>query len=445
MNNRVHFVGVGGIGVSALARYFLAQNWPVSGSDTLDSLITKELRREGIKTFIGHSKENLSPDVSLVIHSQAILPQNPELTEARKLGIPIATYPEALGALTAQHKTIAVAGSHGKSTTTALIANMLVEGGLDPTVIIGTRLREFGNKNFRRGQSGYLVIEADEYREAFHNYQPDILVITNVDREHLDYYRNLGNVQKAFLNFTNNVKDGGSIIANSEDPGLRAIKSEFPEGTTWFSLQSKLHTQLVSQLEDVLKIYGRFNLSNALAASLTARVLGMNDSDILKAASGYRGAWRRMEYKGDMKISGKNVKVFDDYAHHPTEIKATLGALREQFPKSELICVFQPHQLHRLKVLFNDFKESFGKADTVILLDAYEVAGRDEESYNVNSSKLARAIAKIKRGPEVVYLPHRGDLKGILRSVVKSSESRSAIVVMMGAGDIVDMTPRLLK
>jgi len=448
MANRVHFVGIGGIGVSSLARYFLAQNWPVSGSDIQNSSIIQELHTEGVRTFTTHSKDNLSPDVSLIIHSQAILPQNPELIEARRLGIPTATYPEALGALTNQYKTIAIAGSHGKSTTTALVANMLIAGGLDPTVIVGTKLREFGNKNFRKGNGEYLVIEADEYREAFANYNPDILVITNVDREHLDYYLNFQNVQKAFINFTNNLKVGGTVIANSEDPGLNLIKAQLPKETIWFGLQSRPHIKLVANLENILNIHGRFNLSNALAAALAAQTLNIDDSIILKAAAGYRGAWRRMEYKGDLKVAGNKVKVFDDYAHHPTEIKATLGALREQFPKSQLICVFQPHQLHRLKVLFDDFKESFSKVDNLILLDAYQVKGRDEVndvSHNIDSNKLAKAISKLKKRPDVVYLPNRNDLNGVLLNAIESSKNKSAVVVMMGAGDIVDMTPRLLE
>ena len=452
MKSKVHFVGIGGIGVSALARYFLAQNWAVSGSDLQDSSITQELRREGIKTLIGHDKAHLGPEVGLVIHSQAIPLQNPELVEARHLNIPIATYPEALGALTAEHKTIAVAGSHGKSTTTALIAKILIEAGFDPTVIVGTKLRDFGNKNFRLGGSNWLVIEADEYREAFRHYEPDTLVITNVDREHLDYYRNLQSVQKAFLNFAGNLKDGGIMVANNDDPGLRAIKSEFPAGTIWYSLQSRVHLKLIARLEKALKILGGFNLSNSLAAALAARSLGIDDNDILRAVSSYRGAWRRMEYKGAIRIAGHKIKVFDDYAHHPTEIKATLSALREHSPKAQLICVFQPHQLHRLKVLFNDFRESFDKVDALILLDAYKVTGRDapalsraEVSHNVSAAKLARAIAKNKKHPEVVYLPHREDLKGILKSIIKSSKTKSSIVVMMGAGDIADITPRLLE
>ncbi len=445
MDSRVHFVGIGGIGVSALARYFLAQNWAVSGSDAASSLITQELRREGIKTLIGHDKANIGPEVSLVIHSQAIPLQNPELVEARRLAIPVASYPEALGALTAEHRTVAIAGSHGKSTTTALVAKILIEAGLDPTVIVGTRLRDFGDKNFRLGGSKWLVIEADEYREAFRHYQPDIIIITNVDREHLDHYRNLQNVQKAFLRFVDNLKDGGVIVANNDDPGLRAIKSDLPAETIWYGLQSRAYLKLIARLEKTLKIMGRFNLSNALAAALVAKALDIDDHDTLKAINDYRGAWRRMEYKGAMRISGHNVKVFDDYAHHPTEIKATLTAFREHFRKAQIICVFQPHQLHRLKILFNDFKESFDKVDALILLDAYKVSGRDEVSHNVNAAKLARAVAKVKKHPEVIYLPHREDLKGILKSVIKSSKIKSSIVVMMGAGDIAEVTPKLLK
>ncbi len=445
MHLKVHFIGIGGIGVSALARYFLAQNWAVTGSDAEESIMTDDLRREGAKIKIGHYKNNLDTDTALVIYSQAIPLTNPELAEAERLEIPVSSYPEALGALTRENRTVAVAGSHGKSTTTALAARVLMAGGLDPTVIVGTRLREFDNTNFRMGKCGYLVIEADEYRRAFANYEPDVLVLNNVDREHLDYYKNLRNVQKAFLEFAENVKDGGVIIANYDDPGIRGLADELPEETVWFSLNGRKYVKRVKQLRKILQIYGEFNVSNALAASLVGDVLGIAEEDILEAISGYRGAWRRMEYRGKLRAGKYIIEIYDDYAHHPTEIKATLRAFRDHFHRSQLICVFQPHQSHRLKVLFDDFRNSFNDVDSLILIDTYRVNGRDNTSHNVNSAKLAKAIAKRNRQLDVTYLPSPQNIKGLLKGIVNENGLKSNVAVMMGAGDIIKLTDRLLQ
>jgi len=438
MKLKAHFVGIGGIGVSALARYFLAQNWDVSGSDSEESIITDELRHEGAKLKIGHYKNNIDPDTTLVIHSQAILPDNPELIESERLNMPISSYPQALGALTRENKTIAIAGSHGKSTTTALAARVLIAGGLDPIVIVGTRLKEFNNSNFRMGNNRHLVVEADEYREAFQNYQADIIVLNNIDREHLDYYKNLRNVQKAFLGFVGNMKHGGIVIANSDDPGILAIKSELPEETIWFGLNSKTHVKHVKQIRNIIKIYGEFNISNALAAYLVGETLGIAEDKILEAISGYKGAWRRMEHRGNIKIGKNSMEIYDDYAHHPTEVKATLEAFRKHFSNSYLICIFQPHQLHRLKVLFPEFITSFGNVDSLILIDAYKVIGRDDVSHNVNSAKLAKAVAKSNKGMDVTYLPSQQEIKGVLSDILNRKKYKSNIVVMMGAGDMLN-------
>jgi UDP-N-acetylmuramate--alanine ligase len=445
MKLKAHFVGIGGIGVSALARYFLAQNWDVTGSDSEEGIITKELRHEGAKVKIGHYKNNIDSDTTIVVYSQAIPLDNPELVAAEQLNIPISSYPEALGALTRENRTVAIAGSHGKSTTTALAARVLISGGLDPTVIVGTRLKEFNNSNFRMGKTGYLVIEADEYRDAFHNYQPDVIVLNNIDREHLDYYKNLRNVQKAFLAFVDNLKDGGIVIANSDDPGIRAIKSELPEETIWFGLNGKTHVKHVKQIRKILKIYGEFNVSNALAAYLVGEALGIADEDIEEAIAGYKGAWRRMEYRGKIKVGKHVVEIYDDYAHHPTEIKATLDAFRKHFSRSHLICVFQPHQLQRLKALFQEFRQSFDDADSLILIDTYRVTGRDIVSHNVSSAKLAKAIAKSNRRMDVTYLPSQQNIKGLLSGIVNRTKAKSNVAVMMGAGDIVKLTDRLLQ
>ena len=439
----VHFIGIGGIGVSALARYYLGQGFRVSGSDLSPSPILEELEKEGAIVGVGHfEKFNSEPD--LVVYSQAIPDDDPELSLARELGISIKTYPQALGELTHQFKTVAVAGSHGKSTTTALLSLILVRAGLDPTVIIGTKLKEFGppagGKNFRSGRSGILVIEADEYQDAFLNYSPTLVLITNIDREHLDYAKHFGNVKKSFLKFISNLKEDGILVLNQDDPPLFSLRPKINREIDWFSLTND---EDVGEIKSVIKIPGRHNLSNALGALTAARKLGVPEKIALEVIGDYRGAWRRMEYRGTI-ASHRDALIYDDYAHHPTEIKATLAAFKEAFPDHPLICVFQPHQSRRLEILFKDFVESFDRVDALILLDVYRVIGRDSLDPKINSEKLAEAVRKRRNGPkEVIHLSSEEKLKETVARLVPSPTP--AIVVMMGAGDIVNLTSGLLE
>jgi len=442
MNKRkVHFIGIGGIGISALARYFLAQNWLISGSDAFKSPETEEIRKDGINVKIGHKKSNISRDLDLVIYSQAIPSDNPEILYAKRLKIPLKTYPEALGELTKKYKTLAVAGSHGKSTTTALLSLIFLEAKLDPTVIIGTKLKEFKGKNFRLGKSKYLIIEADEYKDSFLNYYPQGAIVTNVDREHLDHYKNFGNVKKGFLNFMGNLQPEGILVLNKDDKPLASLANKFKnKRVIWVSHKD---VKRVKQIKKVLQVPGAHNVSNALQAFYLAKSFGIKEKVILKALSKYEGAWRRMEYKGE--LVDKNLKskalVYDDYGHHPTEIKATLKAFREKHPERFLICVFQPHQSRRLEILFNEFTKAFEESDVLILFDIYKVSGRDELSQNVDSKKLSESVTL---PGTVVHLPYPGDLKDIALSILEVSYS-PGVIVMMGAGDIVNHTSKLLK
>jgi len=461
----IHFVGIGGIGLSALARYFLAQNWPISGSDTVLSPEIRELRKEGIKVKIGHKKANISSETGLIIYSQAVLVDNPELLEGKRRGIPVKSYPEVLGGLTLQYKTIAVSGSHGKSTTSSLLALIFRNAGLDPTVIVGTKLKELNGKNFRVGKSKYMVIEADEYKDSFLNYYSEAALVTNIDREHLDYYKDLHNVKKSFLKFMNNLNPGGILVLNKDDKNLYSLKNKIRgRKIIWYSLKDKKDAKYVKQIEKHIKIYGIHNLSNALGAYKLAKHFGIKNKVILDTISQFKGTWRRMEYKGNI---NRIIDVYDDYAHHPTEIKATLQAFRKKYPNHMLVCVFQPHQIKRLRLLFDDFVKAFNKADILILLDVYKVSGREFKSklsHNIsccnemrfrrktsavfcNTKSIAKycyscsaCLATSIQRKEVIYLPYPKDLKPIIYSL-----REPAIVVMMGAGDIVNITPTLLK
>lgn len=458
---KIHLIGIGGIGTSALARYFLSQNWEVSGSDETDSPLLRELKTEGVKICVRHQKKNLNPKTNLVVYTQAIPPDNPELKAARKLKIKTLTYPQALGKLTRGFTTIALAGTHGKSTATALTALALVEGGFDPTVIVGTKIPALGNKNFRLGKGKYLVLEADEYKDAFLHYYPHAALITNIDREHLDYFKDLSHIKRSFRKFINNLDDDGILVLNKDSSPLFSLRNMLrsllrSKKIIWYSLREKSLTQ---KIKKHLKIPGEHNLSNALGVYKLARALGIKEKNIFKAFSRYQGAWRRMEFRGDLQVTGLRslVPVYDDYAHHPTEIKATLAAFREKFPKAKIICVFQPHQAERLKKLFKEFTGAFDEADVLILLDIFRVAGREKHEarstkYEIDSKKLAEAIQRRKGGPKITYLPKPDLLRNsIIRNLYMLHDSRykiprpQAVVVMMGAGNIVDITPRLLK
>jgi UDP-N-acetylmuramate--alanine ligase len=441
----VHFIGIGGIGMSALARYFLSQNWAVSGSDAAAGVITQSLAKDGVKVKIGHKKGYLPSGAELVVTSQAISRDNPEVWEALRLGLRVLTYPEAIGELTRRYKTVAIAGSHGKSTTTALSALTLMKGGLDPTVIVGTNLKEFGGKNFCAGKSELLVLEADEFGRAFYHYFPLVAIVTNIDREHVDIYKNIADAKKAFLQFLGNTVDGGALILNRDDKNLYSLKKDVVAlakrkhlVVVWYSLKD--HS--VAKIKKTLKIFGEHNVSNAAAVYQLGKLLKISEKNILAALGSYGGAWRRMEYRGVAKI--KNIKepalVYDDYAHHPTEIKATLAAFKKQFPERPLICVFQPHQGKRLELLFKEFTTAFDVADVVILIPLYKVRDRAGKLTR-ESSDLAVAVKKHAPKKQVVYLEDPKKMQEALNNLLIP---RSPLVVMMGAGDIVNHTEKLL-
>ena len=497
----VFFIGIGGIGMSALARWYLAQNrplgrasakgeiaqkWAVSGSDLAPSEITRELQNEGCRVKIGHKKANIGPETGLVIYNQAIPNNNPELERARELKIKTLSYPEALGELTRLHTAIAVAGAHGKSTTTALVSLVLMKAGLDPTVIIGTKLKEFKNKNFRKGSiptklfsskgidierrsvaanvKPWLIIEADEFHASFLDYSPTLAIITNIDREHLDFYKNLENIKKGFLRFIGNIQKNGTLIVNADNPTLWGLKKHIEAigkrgriAIVWYGThnaqilashdrETQVNTErVVGKIRKILKIPGEHNVSNALAAYALARSLKVPEKTILSALASYRGAWRRMEYKGKLPISNSPL-LFDDYGHHPTEIKATLAAFRGKYPNYKIICVFQPHQAKRLEALFKEFQAAFYDADALVLLPIYKVPGRDNPKTHYTSELLARTINPSGHLKEIRYLPSPTRLKSTLQLLVTNYQlPAKTVIVMMGAGDIVEYSKQLLS
>jgi UDP-N-acetylmuramate--alanine ligase len=419
---RVYFIGIGGIGTSSLARFFLSCGFQVSGSDAADSELIKELRRDGIEIYIGHRVKNIRGDVNRVIYSAAVKTDNPEFKTALEYGLQMQNYAEALGELTQEFYTITVSGSHGKSTTTALLALLLTEAKIDPTVIIGTKLREWKGTNFRKGRSKYLLIEADEWNKSFHNYFPKIAVIINIDKEHLDTYKDFRGVVQGFETYIKRVPKDGYLIVNAKDKALmRIIKSLKNKPTVIYFNKTKPQFQV--------GMPGEHNQLNAEAAWQVGKLLGIKKETAKKVFKNFTGAWRRLE---KLRFTGfKNIaQIYSDYAHHPTEIKATLKGLREKYPHKRLVCVFEPHQKDRLTRLFPEFTRAFSAADEIIFLPVYQVKGRDYKKGR-DSFDLAQAVRKRKRD---TFYAH--EFEDVFKLLSRNSEAQKQVVVFMGAGDI---------
>ena len=434
--NKIHFIGIGGIGVSALAKYYTEKGYKVSGSDLVSSEITQALEKRGAKIFIGkHEENNLSEDVDLVIYSPAVKPDNSEIKKAERLKIKIQSYPNALGDLTKKYFTIAVSGTHGKSSTSAMLGVLMTEAGFDPTVIIGTKLKEFDDSNCRVGKSKYLVIEADEWNASFLNYFPNIIILTNIEREHLDFYKDLEDIISTYQKYVSNLDKEGFLVVNKKDKNIgRVLDSSNVESSRIkeYSLDQKES----EDIRKIIKIPGEFNILNALAALTVARIINIPDKDSFQALAGYKGAWRRFEIEQRrISESDKEITLVSDYAHHPTEIKATLKAAREKFSDKRIWVVFQPHQYQRTFYLFDDFVDVLSEAlvDRLIIADIYDVAGREQGSIkeSISSERLVEEVEKRFQN-EVVYI---SGIKKIA-DYLKRNMNYGEVLIIMGAGDI---------
>ncbi len=434
---KVHCVGIGGIGVSALARYYLAQGHRISGSDLSDSEIIEDLGKLGAVICIGqHNSENLPDDFDLVIYSAAVQGDNPELIKARKIQdnhpkVEILTYAQALGKLTRDYFTIAVSGTHGKSTTVSMLSLILTEAGMDPTVIIGTKLKEFGNSNFRLGSGKYLVIEADEWQGSFLNYHLQAIVLTNIEEDHLDYYRDLNHIMETYQEYVGRLPKNGILVFNQDDYNIVRLLSQVKVShKVGFSLDQPEAQEIIRRI----KIPGDHNISNALAALSVARLIGVSEKKIYQAISCYNCCWRRFDERQAV-IGGKKFLLVHDYAHHPTEVKALWQALEDKFKDKKIWFIFQPHQHQRTFHFFDRFVEVFqlmsgGQNDyQVILTDIYNVPGRENASLKrkVSSQSLVQAAAR----DNVLYWSFNQ-----LDSQLTKSLNRGDIVVAAGAGNI---------
>lgn len=416
---KVHFIGIGGIGVSALARMMLHDGKEVSGSDKGKSEITEMLEQIGIRVCYGQKAENVPIGADLVVYTVAITDDNPELVQAQNMGVRLLTYPQFLGALSKGKFTIAVSGTHGKTTTTGMIAKILIDAGLDPTVIVGSLIKdEHGNRtNFIPGKSKYLVIEACEYKRSFLNYYPQILAITNIDNDHLDYYKDVADIQSAFNELAKRVPQDGFVVTDKNNPAVSPVLLDVEAKVINYSLYNNLPI--------ALKVPGVHNKKNAAVAFVVATALGIDPKVAQKSLESFVGTWRRFEYKGETK---NGARVYDDYGHHPTEIRATLQGARELYPRERLIVAFQPHLYSRTKLLFDDFVAAFDQADEVVLVPIY--AAREVDDGTVSSELLAKKISE--HGRYVQSFPNMQLAEDYLLGKSKKGD----VIVVMGAGDI---------
>ena len=441
---RIHFIGIGGIGVSALAKYYLEKGNQISGSDLRESEITKELKEKGAKIFIGkHKISNIKYQISksqkaktqnyilpdLVIYSPAIQPNNLELKEAKKRKIKTLSYPQALGELTKKYFTIACCGSHGKSTTSSMVGFILEKAGLDPTIIVGTKMKNFQNSNYKIGKSKYLVIEADEYQGSFLNYFPKIVILTSLDWDHPDYFKTEKDYFSIFKKFIKKIPKDGFLILNKDDKNILRLKSQILNLKIKI-LEYSLKDKEAEKVRKILKIPGEFNVSNALAAIKCAKILKIPEEISFLALSKFLGCWRRSDSK-KFKISKKEIEVIDDYGHHPKEVLETSLALFEKFKGKKILLIFQPHQFQRTFYLFDEFVKVFQKIpfEEIWILDIFFVAGREKNSITkkVSSKKLAFAINR----ENVIYVPQKSFFKKLKKEFLNFD-----VLIFMGASDI---------
>ena len=446
---RVHFVGVGGVGMSGIALVLKNLGFEVTGSDAKESDTTRKLAEAGIRVFIGHDAAN-SADAQVVVYSSAVHSENPELVAARERDMPVIRRAEMLAELMRMKFSVAISGSHGKTTVTSLVAHLMERAGLDPTSVIGGRIMG-ADAGARLGQSEYLVAEADESDRSFLALYPAIAVVTNIEREHLDVYHDLADIRREFTRFVNRVPFYGSVVLGMDSPAVRAIRGRAKRRVVTYGVEAQADfrardVQLYAFSSAFTLLYvgkevGRFNLpvpgihnvANALAALATGSELGIGFDAMAQAMAVFSGVHRRLE-----KLGEKNgIVVYDDYGHHPTEVRVTLEALRHAFPDRRILVVFQPHRYTRTKALAEEFGTCFAAADELILTKIY--AASEPEIPGVDATLILKAV-EVAGKPGVSYVPELTDVSGVLTGRLRKGD----VVLVAGAGNICTIGEEIL-
>jgi UDP-N-acetylmuramate--alanine ligase len=446
----VHFIGIGGISMSGLAEILLDAGFCVSGSDAKESELTRHLAQKGIRIFYGQSAENILEGTGLVVYTAAIHEDNPEFAAAKEKGIPMLTRAELLGQIMDNYKqSIAVSGTHGKTTTTSMISQILLAAQKDPTITVGGMLEALGG-NLRVGKSETFLTEACEYTNSFLNFRPKYSIILNIEAEHLDFFKDLADIRHSFRLFAENTKPDGALIINGAIEQYHEITDGLPCGVLTFGLtpdcdfyatditfdeKGCAHFTVMNQglpLGDIqLRVPGIHNVTNALSAIAYCLQDEIPFNRIQEGLGAFHGADRRFQYKGT--IDG--VTIIDDYAHHPTEIRATLTAA-QNYPHDRLVLVFQPHTYSRTKAFLNDFAEVLSLADVVVLADIY--AAREKNTYDISSRDILQKL--MEKGTECYYFPSFEEIEQFLLKKCMHGD----LLITMGAGNVVEIGEFLL-
>jgi len=444
---KIHFVGIGGSGMNGIAEVLCNLGYQVSGSDIKESEATERLRQLGVQIFIGHQAENAA-DVDVVVTSSAVSTENPEVAIAHEYRIPVIPRAEMLAELMRFRFGIAVAGTHGKTTTTSLTTMMLAVGGLDPTFVIGGRLNSAG-ANAKLGLGKYLVAEADESDASFLYLQPMIAIVTNIDQDHMETYGgSYSRLKETFIKFLHQLPFYGLAVLCLDDPGVCEILPEISKPVKTYGVRADADVRAVDIKRDglrthftvlrwgnlpplpiVLNLPGWHNMLNALAAVTVATSLGVDDQAIIQSLAEFKGVDRRFQINGDIHFGDGVLTLVDDYGHHPRELAATLEALRQAWPTRRKVVVFQPHRYTRTRDLFEDFVEVLSSVDVLILLDVY--AAGEAPITGADGKALSRSI-RIRGQVDPVFVQNREDLAVILAGIVQADD----VILTMGAGNV---------
>lgn len=430
---RIFCIGIGGIGLSAVAQLYKAQGYTVSGSDAMASDITESLTADDISVIRGHHEKNIPAKCDLVIYSEAIPESNPERIEAERRNLKCVTFAQALGMLSEKRKVIAITGAHGKTTTTGMLTSIFLQTPLDPTIMIGSKMPQLSGRNYRVGTGEYFLAEACEYRRNFLSLTPHILLINSLEPDHLDYFSSESDYIYAYQQLAEKMSEHGTIIVRDDE------RSKLSELNIKARVKTFSRTNLSADfgpsiLNGVhLQVYGEHNRHNALAAWAVAKSIGVDESAITKGLESFTGTWRRLELKGQL----NGAPVYDDYAHHPTEIRATLQAVKEAHPDKNIIAIFQPHQYNRTIKLKDQFAVSFANANKVYIPSIYKV--RDSEQ-DVAAITVSDFTAAINVNTPAVHLS-----ESAIVDKLKSEATPNDVIVVMGAGDITLLASELMS
>ena len=451
---RFHFIGAGGVGMSGLAQLLMKHRAIVTGSDQTPGDVVDRLRQMGADMKIGHNAQNLRPDTDVVVISAAIKEDNPELKLARQRGCRVYKYAQMLGELMSRYEGIAISGTHGKSTTCGWLVYCLKEAGVDANFIIGARINQLGSSS-GVADSKYFVAEACEYDRSFLNLKPRLGCILNIEQDHLDYYRDEEEIVEAFGEFAHGIKSDGILIAGGQDANVARIIRQLGQNQRYetFGLDESCSFYAKNLVQrdglysfDVyhngkllgatrISIPGKHNVTNALAVAAMAVNAGLDGARVLQLLTGFTGMDRRVMLKGRF----KNITVLDDYAHHPTEIRASLEAMRERYKPKRLWCIFQPHQYSRTRFLLDDFAESFKLADVTIVPEIYFVRDSDKEKKEINARILVERMRD--NGTDAMFI----DGFSAICEYLKRNVTGGDLVVTMGAGDIWKVTDEYIQ